>query len=652
MPHGRPALGRWQGPYPGLALVSLAAALLWSAVLAIPHLSGEASPLDRIESALLDLRFVAAGPRPAPADVVIVALDDATVRAAGRYPIPRPAIARLIEKLGAARPRVIVVDVLFLDPGEAEADGLLASALADTPAVVAMAATFARAGEEPRASAGPFDGLAVAERFMRPADSLRVGRLGLVNVATDHGGTPRHIPLLVAGEGTLLPALSLVAAKQAAGGDLEFSRDAVRVGGVASPLDRGAALALRFYGPQGSVRTVSAQAVLADSAPADLSGRVLVIGATAFGAGDILPTPFDPMLPGVEVLATGIAHLLAGDALVRTTAIRRVDAALAFGLTALAVMLLSIRRVGSGLGLVVLAFAGFVAINVVLFAQGLWLSLTLPAAALLPVAGLHLVGRLHLDRRQRHRLERDRDALLRFHPPRLAAHLARDPSYLSQPVARDASVLFLDLSGFTGLSEQVGPARTHELLRDLHGRIEAIAAAHEGSVTSFMGDGAMILFGLPEGRDTDANRAAAAALDLAKNLLGWIADTPTLTRAGIGVRVGAHTGPVILSRLGSSDNQHITASGDTVNVTSRLLEIAKGLGVPIVLSGALLDAMRAPLQSLGFFLDARQEVSVRGRQGTFEICAIRTTDHAAVLEAVTDLGGEPILEDASPARLI
>ncbi|WP_156648564.1 adenylate/guanylate cyclase domain-containing protein [Methylobacterium sp. Leaf108] len=577
-----------------LLLAALGLGLAWSLALVLPHLRGQASLLDRIEAPLADLRFLVAGPRPAPADVVVVAIDDATIAAAGAYPLPRAYVARLLRALSSAGARAIGVDVLFVAAGTERDDADLAAAFSETRAVIAMAALFPRLGDEARARTGALANLPVAERLLRPADRFsQAAGLGLVNVATDHGGIARHVPLLVVAEGELQPSLPLRLAALAAGRDPDFGPDAVTLGGLTVPLDVGASLALRFYGPQGTVRTVSAADVVEGRAGgAGLQGRLVLVGATSPGSGDVLPTPFDRVLPGVEILATALAHLTAGDALVRTATVRRIDAGIALLLPALAILLVAFRRVALGLGLACLLVALTAGAVTGLFAYGIWLSLALPLAAVAVPVLAYLGARLWLDRRQAVRLTRDRDALLRFHPPAVAARLAREPDFLVLPVEQAAAVLFVDLSGFTGLSERLGPASTRALLKDMHDIVEDAATLRDGSVTSFMGDGAMILFGLPEARPDDPDRALATARDLAARLAAWL-DREIGPGQG-GVRIGVHSGPVVVSRLGGTRNQHITATGDTVNVTSRLLDIAKAEGAPIVLTGDLIAALHRP----------------------------------------------------------
>lgn len=605
-----------------LTIAGVTVALLWSLFLVLPHLRGEATILDRIEAPLADLRFLVTGPRPAPADIVVVAIDDDTVRAAGAYPLPRPVMARLVRTLLQAQPKAVALDVLFLDAGKAEIDADLAAALASGPTVVAMAAAFPRLGPENRASYGPFDNLPVAERLLKPVDPIAGStRLGLVNISADHGGTPRHIPLLVSTDGTLHPALPLRVASLVAGGKFELARDQVQAGPIGTPVDLAAALAIRFYGPQGSFSTVSAQAVLEGRGGDSLRDRILIVGATAFGNGDTLPTPFDPVLPGVELLATGIAHLTNGDALVRTTNVRRADAAVTLGLPALLVLMMASRRVAIGLALAALVLAGFCAAAIILFTQGIWLAMAMPLAAALPAVILYGGARLLLDRWLERRLEAQRDSLLRFHAPALAARLASEPDFLDVPVEQQAAILFIDLSGFTGLAERVGPVRTQALLKEMHDLIEEAVSKRGGSVTSFMGDGAMVLFGLPEARDDDPDRAVATALALARTLDTWLARRTAEVGPAIGLRIGVHAGPVVISRLGGARNQHITATGDTVNVASRLMEVAKSEGAQIVLSAELLEARRDPSALPG--LGPAKRVPVRGRVQSLDVHCIR-----------------------------
>jgi adenylate cyclase len=134
-------------------------------------------------------------------------------------------------------------------------------------------------------------------------------------------------------------------------------------------------------------------------------------------------------------------------------------------------------------------------------------------------------------------------------------------------------------------------------------------------VLTFMGDGAMLVFGLPAPKADDAWRAIEAARGLSHASRAWLAARQAESGRALGVRLGLHYGAVVLSRLGADTHQHITATGDTVNVASRLLEVAKQHGSTLAVSTDAIAAARdagqdtAPLLSLGEI----REVAIRGR---------------------------------------
>lgn len=631
----KPAAGRR-----ALLVLTLAFAIagaLWGAWLARLQLAGTASSLDRIEALALDLRFRLAGPRPAPDHVVIVAVDEATIRAVGSYPLSRGVLADIVTAIAAAEPAVVALDFLFLEDGGSGADRALADALAKATAVIGAAAVFDGADAAPtleKADAAPTPeeaGAAMVDLGIGPVPRaaavtwpagvfLGRSRPGLVNVSVDAGGTPRHVPLLVAVDGGVAPGFVLVVAAAAEAAEPRFGPEGVDIGSVHQPLDLGHHLPVSFYGPEGAIRTISAERVLAGDAAAleALRDRVVIVGTTALGSGDRFATPFDADVPGVEVLATAVSNLLTGTGLVRDGTVRHVDAATTIALPAAVVVLMALASPALGLALAGLLVAGWLAVVVFAFdAAGVWLSIALPLAAAVPTAVAYGIARYLFEHRLNARLGETRAALARMQSPLLADRLD-DPDFLAEPSACEAAVLFLDLSGFTGLSERLGPSETRVFLKGFHEAVGRVAAAHDGLIVAFMGDGAMIVYGFPDRRGDEAERALASVRELAAALATFIAAAAPGT--AMTVRFGLHYGPVIVSRLGAAAHQHITATGDTVNVASRLLEIAKANRAPVAVAEAVFAALppeRYPAGAAGF--GPPSAVAVRGRAGTVAV---------------------------------
>jgi len=460
------------------------------------------------------------------------------------------------------------------------------------------------------------------QRLLLPLGRFaKAAAVGVVNVTTDWSGTPRHVPLLLRSGDQLTPSFSLRTASVADGRNPALGADRITIGDRAIGTDVGYALPLRFYGPRGTIRTVSAGDVLGDRIDGRMvRDRIVVIGATVTGGGDVFPTPFDPVLPGVEVLATAIAHLVEGDGLLRDRHVRLADALVAAIMPMLLVLLLSWHRSALGFALIAGIALLWIGLTAAVFVQGIWLSATLPLAAAVPSVLLFGATQLWLDRYRADRLAAERRTLRRFQSPSLTERLALDPDFLARPVRQDAALIFIDLSGFTGLSETLGPDETRDVLKGFHALVDEEAVRHKGVVASFMGDGAMILFGLPEPGPEDSCHAMETCIGLCERTRTWLASLPPSISSHLGFKIGAHYGAIVASRLGGESHQHITAIGDTVNVASRLMEVAAAHEMDLALSDDLYRAAGAACSALDCgVLTGTLEASIRGRSGSVRI---------------------------------
>jgi adenylate cyclase len=598
-----------------LAVVIIAGA--WGLFLGLAHVEGRGSLLDRLEAPTQDWRLLMAGPRAAPDEIVIVAIDDETVRRVGSYPLPRTVLAQIVNRLADDGAKAVALDMLFLDRGAAEADAQLAEAIRHAHAVIGAVALFSRGDAFSDTSLGPglSAALPVAEQIVPPVSPIAeaAAAIGLVNISADHAGTPRYVPLLIRSGEELLPCFGLRVAAIAARSEPEMEKDAIRVGSAKSAVDISYHLPLRFYGPRGTIRTISAQRILEGGAAESVRGRIVVVGATAIGTADTFATAFDPLFPGVEVAATAIAHLVSGSGLIRDVTTRRIDLAASVVLPILTVLALCLRRISLGIALAPVPLIVWLAIAVLAFGRNYWLAMALPLASAFPTGLLFGSLRLWLEQRSKRRVRVQREAFRRFQSPAIADTLARNPRFLQEPVQQDAAILFVDLSGFTGLSELLGAQRTRDFLKQFHSIIEDEALGYNGYVESFMGDGAMLVFGLPAPRTDDAQRAIDAALSLGRALKAWIAGLALPEANALGMRIGVHYGAVVLSRLGAETHQHITATGDIVNVASRLLEVGKTMGAEIVFSDDVVAAGASSGEDKLRSFEGPRQVQIRGR---------------------------------------
>lgn len=489
-------------------LVALVLSALWAFALGFGYWHGDLRFLDRAEGALTDLRMLARGERAAPDVVTIVAIDDDAVGKAGSYPLPRADLAAIVEAIARFEPRVIAVDLLLLDRGSDLGDAALVQAFGKRPTAIAAAAIFPETTQLIAAGeGGPLARLPRAEKFLLPlkafADHTAVG---VVNLVTDLSGTPRGVPMLFRTSNSIELSFPLRVASLATGTEPTIEAGSVTLAGRHIPIDINQVLPLAPYGRHGTIRTISAASVLNGEIDREaVQGRIVVIGGMVTGGGDVFSTAFDAVMPGVEIISTAIAHLMTGDGILRNRSTRVADAILAIVLTLLLVGLLAWRRSALGLLSIAAVLLIWMAANFAAFSHGIWLSAALPIAAAAPPAILFGAVQLWLNRRQAQHFAR----------MSLRKWLARNPDFLLEPVHQDAAIVFIDLSGFTSLSETLGMDAVLDMLKDFHALVDREVVARGGVITSFLGDGAMILFGLPESSAADASNAALCCVDLA-----------------------------------------------------------------------------------------------------------------------------------------
>jgi adenylate cyclase len=595
---------------------------VWAAAIWLGHSNGHLRFLDRLESALTDARTLARGAKTPPDLVTIVAIDDGIVKLGSTYPLPRAELAGIVEAIARLKPKVIAIDLLLVDKGPADGDAALAKSLAASPTVLAAAAVFPETVQPSAQGDGPLAGLPTADRFLLPLPAFADhAEVGIANVTTRQTGTPLSIPMLFRTRDKVELSFPLRVASVAIGQPLTIEPDRLLFGDRPITTASNYALPISYYGPRRTIRTVSAASLVDGQIDReDIQGRIVVLGATATGAGDFFPTPFDSLMPGVEIISTAITHLVAGDGIVRDRPVRVVETATTILLPLLLVGLLVWRRNAVGLLAVTVVALAWAAANAIAFANGIWLDAATTIAAAAPPVFLFGGLQLWSGRQSAAHLAVQNKLLEQFQTPGLQEWLMRDPDFLLAPVRQNAAVVFVDLSGFTSLSETLDPDATRGLLKDFHALVDKETTRCGGMITSFLGDGAMILFGLPEPAFDDAMRAAECSIGLCVKTERWIETLSPAIAHRIGFKIGAHFGPIVASRLGGQNHQHITATGDTVNVSSRLMEVAARHGVRLALS----DTLRAEAERSGARLKTGSlagpvEAQIRGRSGSLTV---------------------------------
>lgn len=242
--------------------------------------------------------------RPAPDDIVIVAIDEASLARFGRWPWRRGLHAQLLDRLHAEQPRAIALDIIFAEPdhNDPQGDAALASAIRRSGRVVVPVLM-----EQDRSAGQPIETLPL------PMFATAAAGLGHVHVELDPDGIARSLYLHEGLGQAFWPHLSLVAL--AVGGDpIDIVNPVHRI----SPMlwARANPMRIPFAGPPGHFQRIAyAQVIDGEFTPGSLRDKYVIVGTTAAGLGDALPTPvsgYSHTMPGVEINANILSALRDG----------------------------------------------------------------------------------------------------------------------------------------------------------------------------------------------------------------------------------------------------------------------------------------------------------------------------------------------------
>lgn len=161
-----------------------------------------------------------------------------------------------------------------------------------------------------------------------------------------------------------------------------------------------------------------------------------------------------------------------------------------------------------------------------------------------------------------------------YTPRHLAEKILRERAAL-EGERRTVTVLFCDASGFTPLSERIDAEEVYGLMQGCLALMMEAVHRYEGTVTQFTGDGVMALFGAPIAHEDAARRAVAAALEMQEMLPDYAGEFQKRHPVECRFRVGLNTGPVVVGKISDNLDMDYTALGDTVNLASRMEDLAE-----------------------------------------------------------------------------
>ena len=580
-------------------------------------------------------------PRPLPdLPVRIVDIDEQSLAQIGQWPWPRDRLASLVRRLHEAGAAAIALDIVFAEPdrlsparivgevarrgGDAslvdalgklpDNDALFAAAIRDAPVVLGMLLTAGRgAPAQPKASLAVIGPPVAAhvERFagaLPPLPALAEAARGLGSISIGESDTAivRQVPLLQAVDGTPVPGFAVEALRVALGettigvrvGPVGGGRDgvrALRIGQLVVPTTPDGQIWLHGIDLAADrARWLSASRVLAGDSPDDrtraelaalVKGRIVLVGASAAGLGDLRATAMAPYLPGVSIHAQAIEQMLSGWHLERPFWAEGAEFAALLLLGLLATWAAArLRAMRALLGAIVIDAALIGTVWWAFAGPHLLLDATAPlmaAVAGFTVAALgRYVGVEIVQRRLRARFSQ-------YLSPDVVRRLVAQPGLLRlDGEQRDMSFVFTDIAGFTALTERVGPRRLIALLDRYLDMLCEIGVRHGGTIDKIVGDAVHVMFNAPLDQPDHAACALACAREMDSVARAFVRDAEQQGETFGATRIGVSSGPAVVGDVGGRRRLDYTAHGTAVNLASRLEAANKTLGTTICVSGA------------------------------------------------------------------
>jgi len=598
----------------------------------VPLRLADPRPLREVRLRTFDL-FQVLRPREQKAwPVVIVDIDEDSLKEIGQWPWPRTILADLVTRITQAGAVTVGFDVIFAEPDrmspaiaeqsfrgidadtrakldslpsndEVFADAIKhsrvvvgqAGAAKPAPKIQAEAALqtgFAIRGPDPLPYLVTFPGLL---RNVAAIEQAAAGR-GLFSINPEADGIIRRVPVVMEAQDTLVPSLTMDMLRVASRSSAILVRvndagvQSVAVPGLEVPTDQNGQFWVHFN-KHDQARYVSAKDVLQDRiAPDRLRGKLVLIGTSATGLLDVKTTPLDPAIPGVEVHAQILESVLTKTLLVNPNYAIGAELVVAvlFGLAIIiAAPMLSATIV---LLLGALLIAGLVGLSLYLFVMhNLLIDFTYPLISSWLIYLVLTFVNYFREQKQRQQI---RSAFGFYLSPHMVEQLARSPEKLVLGgEERRMTILFSDVRGFTTISEHYkdDPQGLTRLMNRFLTPLTNAIIERKGTIDKYIGDAIMAFWNAPVDDDEQEANACDAALEMQARAAALNVELKREAEANGGkymplrIGVGLNTGPCVVGNMGSDFRFNYSVLGDTVNFASRLEARTKDYRLPLVI---------------------------------------------------------------------
>lgn len=600
------------------------------------------------DNRLRDFMFVLRGELPKSGNVVIVDIDEKSLKEYGQWPWQRDVFAELLYKLSECGVGIIGIDIVFAEADRSSPhrfaaqfpslsqklvnyDEVLAQALSQTPVVGGYIFTFEKSDEQnsPMIPAIFVEKGITNSSYLEPTgivlnlevlqDSMYSS--GFFNTIPDETGMIRRVPLVMKYDGVVYPSLAFEMVRIYSGINRvtilndEAGIRSIEFGEFVIPTDRSGRLSVNFRGPKKHFEYISAVDILkGEFDTSAIEGKFVLVGTSSVGLFDLRATPFDSAIAGVEVHANTIDNILSGDFLQQPSDMLIYDLIMIVLIVYIFSFLFSYIKSWFIIPLAILFFYGiFEFLFIMLFDYGVILNILFPFIAYILTLILSIGIDYIIASRQKEQAKRMLGK--KVSPSVMEYLLAHSDEDLVASKEREVTIFFSDIRSFTSISEKIGsPDRLIHMLNTYMTPMVDNIVKFNGTIDKFIGDAIMAYWNAPVEVKNHADKALQSAIEQIESLVAINAKIEPEYDVTIAIGIGIHTGVVTAGDMGSEGRSDYTIIGDNVNLASRLEGLTKQYGAQILISKTSYEKLEGKYKIRPIDL-----VEVKGKKESVEI---------------------------------
>jgi adenylate cyclase len=524
---------------------------------------------------------------PTENNIYTVNIDEATLDKYGQWPLPRGQYAELIDELFKRNAGLVVWTILMPELDRNGQDNDLSYALATNPVILSSVPSNT-SKNPPRQVGASIMRPEFTDRIVQypgmisniEALSSQAAGVGIAGTLPEVDGVNRRLPLVVSVNDVLYPSVSLETLRVAAG-DPSFQIKLNENGVEKMRIPQFGPIATDNLGRIWIDWSQRSQSVSAAKLPKDFNKAIVIVGTSAAGLGNPVPTSIGAVWPQ-DVHASVIGTMVNGVTIQRPD---YADGLEILAILAAGVILLALTRwVYVGLASVVVLVGGFAYGSYYAFATDLWLfDVTAPIAGVILVA-LHAYGvKFVSEFLQKQQIKKQFGSYV---SPVIVERLQKDPSLIKLGgEEKMLTAVMTDMRNFTGLGEKYG-ADVEGFTAIMNAYMTAISKpvfANDGCLIKFIGDASLHIHGAPVDDNRHAYRAVKTAIEMVQAVDEFNKHLHSIGKPPVGMGAGVNTGKILVGNIGSEGKMGYDVLGDPVSVASRLEGQTKGYGVLLII---------------------------------------------------------------------